>query len=254
VTGENAVGNGSSRGPVCPHCREPLRGNLRQEHLTPRETTGPGPGLAMTLTYCGPCGWTLHLTPAVTGVPAGPGLVPEEVAAPADEQTLEGQFQLRCRELIGEIRSLGFNPNVWVAMINSLGAVGAAKKLLADHHVLVATPWLVRRDRPDLTLEHAIGQPRWAGLFTDEERAEAARRLARAGKAPRRRRRWLRARGAPKRSGFLPAAGPGRPVAWPAANGTSHTTPSCGPARLRVRPVRRGRRCPAWPRCGTGAP
>ncbi len=33
----------------------------------------------------------------------------EEVLVPADEQTLEGQFQVRCRELIGEIRSLGFD-------------------------------------------------------------------------------------------------------------------------------------------------
>jgi hypothetical protein len=52
-------------------------------------------------------------------------------------------------------------------MINSLGAAGAAKKLLADHHMLVVTPWLVRRGRPELTLEHEIGQPRWSGLFTD---------------------------------------------------------------------------------------
>lgn len=60
----------------------------------------------------------------------------QPVAAPADERTPEGQFQLRCRELIGEIRSLGFEPNVWVAMINDLGAAAAARKLLADHHQL----------------------------------------------------------------------------------------------------------------------
>jgi len=157
----------------------------------------------MMLTYCGRCGWTLHLSPARADGPAGHGLAAyEEVAAPADEQTLEGQFQLRCRDLIGEIRSLGFNPNVWVAMINSLGAAGAARKLLADHHMLVVTPWLVRRGRPELTLEHEIGQPRWSGLFTDEERAEAARRQARAGQTPHRRRGWLGARRAPRRSGF----------------------------------------------------
>jgi len=200
---ENATSEDSSHGPVCPHCREPLRSNLRQEQVTPQQTADPGPGLPMTLTYCGRCGWTLHLAPARAGGPAGHGLAAyEEVAAPADEQTLEGQFQLRCRDLIGEIRSLGFNPNVWVAMINSLGAAGAARKLLADHHMLVVTPWLVRRGRPELTLEHEIGQPRWSGLFTDEERADAARRQARAGKTPHRRRGWLRARRAPRRSGF----------------------------------------------------
>jgi hypothetical protein len=155
----------------------------------------------MTLTYCGSCGWTLHVAPARADGPAGHGLAArEQVAAPADEQTLEGQFQLRCRDLIGEIRSLGFDPNVWVPMINSLGAVGAARKLLTDDHMLVVTPWLVRRGRPELTLEHEIRQPRWSGLFTDDERAEAARRLARAGATPHRRRGWPRARRASKRS------------------------------------------------------
>ena len=135
----------------------------------------------MALTYCGACGWTLHYGPARTGVPAGHGLMPlEEVAAPADEQTPEGQFQLRCRELIGEIRSLGFDPNVWVSMINGLGAAQAARKLLADHHELAATHWLVMRGQPELTMEHAIGQQSWAGLFSEAERAEAARRLAHA--------------------------------------------------------------------------
>jgi hypothetical protein len=60
---------------------------------------------------------------------------------------------------------------------------------------------LVRRGRPELTLEHEIRQPRWSGLFTDDERAKAARRLARAGTTPHRRRGWPRARRAPKRSG-----------------------------------------------------
>jgi hypothetical protein len=203
VTAENATSEDSSHGPVCPHCREPLRGNLRQEQVTPQAPAEPEPKLAMTLTYCGRCGWTLHLDPMRANGPPGPGPAAyEEVAAPADEQTLEGQFQLRCRDLIGEIRSLGFDPNVWVAMINSLGAVGAAKKLLADHHMLVVTPWLVRRGRSELTLEHAIGLPRWSGLFTGDERAEAARRLARAGETPHRRRGWLRTRRTPKSAGL----------------------------------------------------
>lgn len=180
----------SADGPICPHCQQPLRGNLRQEQVIPQG------GLAMAVTYCGSCGWTLNVTPTRTGSSARHELMPlEEVAAPADEQTLEGQFQVRCRELIGEISSLGFDPNVWVRMINELGAAGAARKLLADHHELVATPWLVTRGRPELTLEHAIGQPRWAELFTDAERAEAARRLAHPRMRPPKRRGWLSRRG-----------------------------------------------------------
>jgi hypothetical protein len=81
VTGENAIGNGSPSGPVCPHCRESLRSNLRQEQVTPHETTETGPKAAMTLTYCGSCGWTLHLAPARIGVPTGYGLVADEEVA-----------------------------------------------------------------------------------------------------------------------------------------------------------------------------
>ena len=179
MTGDQATSESPARGPLCPNCREPLRSNLRQEQVIPEG------GTAVGVTYCGACGWTLACVPARTGGPVRHLPLPfEEVAAPADERTLEGQFQLRCRELIGEIRSLGFDPNVWVPMINDLGATGAARKLLADHHELVVTPWLVRQGRPELTLEHEIGQPSWAGLFTQAERDEAARRLARAGRTP----------------------------------------------------------------------
>jgi hypothetical protein len=198
VTEDHDVGESSALGPICPHCRQPLRGSLRYEQVIPPGTDGSGP--AVGVTYCGACGWTLHAASARADGPARHGpMRPEEVAAPADEQTLEGQFQLRCRELIGEIRSLGFDPNVWVAMINELGAAGAARKLLADQHQLVATPWLVKRDRPELTLESEIGQPKWATLFTDAERAEAARRLAHAGSSPRGSRGWLRRRRLPAR-------------------------------------------------------
>ena len=182
MTGDQASTDSPARGPICPNCREPLRGNLRYEQVVPQ---GQGPAPEMALTYCGACGWTLHCGPARIG-PVAHGPIPrEEVAAPADEQTPEGQFQLRCRDLIGEIRSLGFDPNVWVAMTNDLGAAGAARKLLADHHELAATRWLVMRGRPELTMEHEIGQPTWTGLFTEAERAEAARRLAHAGSAGR---------------------------------------------------------------------
>ena len=185
MTEDQATSDSSSRGPICPNCREPLRSNLRYEQVVP-QGQGQGPEAEIALTYCGACGWTLQCIPVRIGGPAGRGRRPqEEVAAPADEQTLEGQFQLRCRELIGEIRSLGFDPHVWVAMTNGLGAAGAARKLLADHHELAATHWLVTQGRPELTMEHAIALPRWAELFTEADRAEAAQRLAHTGSTPR---------------------------------------------------------------------
>jgi len=107
------------------------------------------------------------------------------VAAPSDETTLEGQFQLRCRDLIAEIRARGFDPFVWVGLINDLGAVRAAKTILADYGVLPVTSWLVERGRPELTLEREVEQLRWADLFDETDRTEAGRRLAwAAGKGP----------------------------------------------------------------------
>lgn len=184
---EDAATGETSSGAICPNCRESLRDTLRQERITPKTTGEPGQLLPLVLVFCGSCGWTLDVMPARMGMlggfgPGRPGL--EEVAAPENEESLEGQFQIRCRELITETRSLGFNPNVWVPMINNLGALGAAKKLLADHHVLVATPWLVARGHAELTLEHEVEQPKWSDLFTNDDRTAAANRLAAAGKAP----------------------------------------------------------------------
>jgi hypothetical protein len=69
-----------------------------------------------------------------------------EVVAPADETTLEGQFQLGSRDLIAEIRALGFDPFVWVGLINDLGAVGTAESILADHGILPVTHWTRRSE------------------------------------------------------------------------------------------------------------
>ena len=100
------------------------------------------------------------------------------MAAPPDETTLEGQFQLRCRELIAEIRARGFDPFVWVGLINDLGAVRAAKTILADHEVLPVTSWLVARGLPELTLEREVEQSRWVDVFDESDRMRAGRRLA----------------------------------------------------------------------------
>lgn len=165
--------------PICPNCRESLRESMSQTQVTPKTTDGSGSLLSVTVVFCGLCGFTLDVVPARPGMSVVlDGRAMESVAAPADEKSLDGQFQIRCRDMVTETRTLGLNPNVWVSMINTSGAIGAARKLLADHHVLVATPWLVQRDRTELTIEYEIGQPRWRALFTEGERVEAANRLA----------------------------------------------------------------------------
>ena len=38
MTGDQVTSDSSARGPLCPNCRESLRGNLRQEQVVPQDT------------------------------------------------------------------------------------------------------------------------------------------------------------------------------------------------------------------------
>jgi hypothetical protein len=184
MTDEPAAGH-NFVDPLCPNCRESLREAMHHAQVSPKTADGAAPLPTVTVVFCGSCGFTLDVAQGRPGASAVPGVGGiETVATPGDDESLDGQFQIRCRDMVTETRSLGFNPNVWVSLINTVGAVGAARKLLADHHVLVATPWLVARHRPELTIEHEIGQPRWRELFTEGERVEAAHRLASLSESP----------------------------------------------------------------------
>jgi hypothetical protein len=133
----------------------------------------------VNLTYCGACGWTLSVNAARnTFVDAdGPGR--DEVVAPEDPTSLAGQFQLRCSALVEEIEVLGFAPRGWISLVNQLGAVEAAKHLLAEDRILPMTQWLVGQGHPELTMEQALSDPTWQELFTDDERSTAIDRLER---------------------------------------------------------------------------
>jgi hypothetical protein len=160
-------------GPTCPECREPLRANLQVSRLDAQDVSKTACPTRVSVIYCGSCGLSLHVEPlrsmlARAGVP---------VADSADPTTLDGLFQERCRDLIVQIRTMGFEPHVWVDMINDLGATIAAKRILSTNMPLVATRWLIDQDRSELTLEHEIIDMRWADLFDDNERSEAQHRL-----------------------------------------------------------------------------
>jgi hypothetical protein len=162
------------QGPVCPECREPLLGNLKTGRLDAEESSNSEVPTRVAVVYCGSCGLSLHIEPVRLGQTAARVPIVER----DDPATLDGLFQLRCRDLVTQIREMGFEPHVWVDMINDLGATDAAKRILEANLPLVATHWLVGQDRSDLTLEHEIMEVRWADLFDDDERAEADRRLS----------------------------------------------------------------------------
>jgi hypothetical protein len=159
--------------PICPGCRESLLGNLQIGRLDAQDVDQAQDVTRVSVIFCRSCGVSLHIEPLRLVTPSGG--VP--VAEPADSTTLDGLFQLQCRDLIDQIRSLGFDPYIWVDMVNDLGATTAAKTILATKMPLVATRWLIENGRPELTLEHEITNVRWADLFDDEDRSEAERRL-----------------------------------------------------------------------------
>jgi hypothetical protein len=156
-----------------------LRKNLRHEQTVARDSSGGEPLRAVSLTYCGRCGWTLSVDAARrTFIDAdGPGR--DEIVNPTDPTSLAGQFQLRCHALVDEIEHLGFAPRGWISLVNQLSAVEAAKHLLPENRIMPVTEWLPSQGHGELTMEYSVADPSWRELFTDGERAMAADRLER---------------------------------------------------------------------------
>lgn len=94
--------------------------------------------------------------------------------------TLEEEFQRACEVAVRECRRLGYVPSAWISMMQSHGAVVAAKRLLVSGDLQPGLLRLLRLSRPDLTIEHAVLEPRWADLFDDQDRELAEWRLTQA--------------------------------------------------------------------------
>ena len=69
-------------------------------------------------------------------------------------------------------------PNYFLRMVRNQGGVVAARKLLADRKVSEGYLRLVKARRLDLSVEYLVLKPRYAQLFTPEERKVARDRLA----------------------------------------------------------------------------
>jgi hypothetical protein len=124
-------------GPLCPSCRKPLRETLRVGSL---DATHEDDGSArrVEVTFCGACSTGLSAVPALHP-PRQRGISRPRhfgVPDPDDPESLEGRFQLRCRDLISEIEQVGFMPGGWISLIVEHGAAGAARELLSGGNVL----------------------------------------------------------------------------------------------------------------------
>ncbi len=78
-------------------------------------------------------------------------------------------------------RETGYWATRFLQMVRRQGGLQAARKLLANDKVSAGFLALRRAGRLDLTVEREILRPKFAALFTDEEREVARARLAQYG-------------------------------------------------------------------------
>jgi hypothetical protein len=74
-------------------------------------------------------------------------------------------------------RETGYWASYFLRAVRQHGGVGAARRLLQQKGISAGLLKLRARDRLDLAMETLVLAPDYAPLFTDEERAIAARRL-----------------------------------------------------------------------------
>ena len=79
---------------------------------------------------------------------------------------------------------LGYRPTYFIRMVNELGGVGTAKRLLSTEDLQAGLTRLWELGRLDLSVEHHVLQEPWKDLFSDDERREARERLRAYGYNP----------------------------------------------------------------------
>jgi hypothetical protein len=95
---------------------------------------------------------------------------------------IEGRFE---NELIEKVyratgRETGYWAGYFLRSVKRYGGVGAARRLLEKGGVSKGLTRLATMGRLDLAMETLVLSPEYEPLFTDEERAVAARRLEQA--------------------------------------------------------------------------
>lgn len=105
------------------------------------------------------------------------------MTAETDLAALEAEFDRRMMQVyLDAKRELGYNATGFLQMVGEHGGLATARALLRERAVSEGFVTLWAANRADLTVESVALQPRWAPLFTDEERATARERLGK--KAP----------------------------------------------------------------------
>ena len=100
---------------------------------------------------------------------------------------LATRFHAEMLRLYADAKEAGYNASYFHRMVEDLGGVAAAKRLVNDNRPSDGFTRLWEMRRLDLSVEAQVIQSRWRALFTSEERRRAERRLRDYGYDPRRR-------------------------------------------------------------------
>ena len=90
---------------------------------------------------------------------------------------LAERFEKRLRESVPVVIELGYNPTVFVGLLERYGGVQTAKRLIAEGEIQYGFKRLAALGRLDLTMEQIMLEPEFASLFTEGELAAARWRL-----------------------------------------------------------------------------
>ena len=91
--------------------------------------------------------------------------------------TLESEFTARVREALAEAHDLHYYPTRFEQMLAELGAVKLAKKLVVSGELQDGLKKMAKLGRKDLALEAIVLEPRFASLFSKDEKQAAEWRL-----------------------------------------------------------------------------
>ncbi|MBX9900334.1 MAG: hypothetical protein K2Y28_06070 [Burkholderiaceae bacterium] len=91
--------------------------------------------------------------------------------------TIEKQFSEALRAAIEESRRIGYPPNRFETMLNEMGAIPLAKKLVKSSDLQTGLDALKKLGRPDLSLEHIMQKEEFKSLFSKTELEAAQWRL-----------------------------------------------------------------------------
>ena len=90
---------------------------------------------------------------------------------------LERRFHEEMGRIYEEAKEFNYYPTYFLQMVNEVGGVAAAKRLLEGEHISDGLTRLWQECRLDISMEALILQEPWRSLFTDEELEKARQRL-----------------------------------------------------------------------------